>query len=52
MFGELAAPIIRVGSLHAPIPHSPPLIEAIVPQHPDIEAAVLASVGRTAAAVR
>jgi pyruvate dehydrogenase E1 component beta subunit len=31
MFHELAAPVQRVGALHAPIPHSPPLYEAIIP---------------------
>jgi pyruvate/2-oxoglutarate/acetoin dehydrogenase E1 component len=40
LFGHLEAPVIRVGALHAPIPHSPPLIEAIVPQPIDIEKAI------------
>lgn len=45
MFGLLAAPVVRVGALHAPIPHSPPLIEAIVPQQSDIESAIDAVLG-------
>jgi pyruvate dehydrogenase E1 component beta subunit len=32
LFRDLAAPVQRVGASHAPIPHSPPLYEAIIPQ--------------------
>jgi len=39
-FDSLDAPVARVGARHAPIPHSPPLIDAIIPQVSDIEQAV------------
>jgi pyruvate dehydrogenase E1 component beta subunit len=39
-FDDLDAPVLRVGGKHSPIPHSPPLIDAIVPQVADIERAV------------
>ena len=39
-FDLLDAPVARVGALHVPIPHSPPLIEALIPQVSDIERAV------------
>jgi acetoin:2,6-dichlorophenolindophenol oxidoreductase subunit beta len=39
-FAYLDAPAVRVTAKDAPIPHSPPLIEAIVPNHGDIVAAV------------
>lgn len=43
LFGVLAAPVVRVGSRHAPIAHSPVLIEAVVPQVSTIERAVEAA---------
>ena len=39
-FDFLDAPEARVGQPSAPIPHSPPLIEALIPQVTDIEQAV------------
>jgi acetoin:2,6-dichlorophenolindophenol oxidoreductase subunit beta len=40
LFDELDGPVLRVGGLHAPIPHSPPLFEALIPQVADIHRAV------------
>lgn len=40
VFFYLDQPVIRVGAPHVPIPHSPPLIEALVPQPADIERAI------------
>jgi pyruvate/2-oxoglutarate/acetoin dehydrogenase E1 component len=40
LFDYLDAPILRVGGAHAPIPHSPPLFEALIPQAADVERAV------------
>ncbi len=45
LFGELLAPVARVGAVHAPIPFSPPLEEAAVPQVADIVAAVRRCLG-------
>jgi pyruvate dehydrogenase E1 component beta subunit len=39
-FDYLDAPVTRVGGVAAPIPHSPPLIEALIPHVGDIEGAV------------
>jgi pyruvate/2-oxoglutarate/acetoin dehydrogenase E1 component len=39
-FNYLDAPVLRVGATHSPIPHSPALIEAVVPQVSDIVRAV------------
>jgi pyruvate dehydrogenase E1 component beta subunit len=39
-FDYLDAPVVRVGAKHSPIPHSPPLIEPLIPQVADIERAV------------
>lgn len=39
-FAYLDAPALRVEAARAPIPHSPPLIESLVPQVDDIVAAV------------
>jgi len=36
VFDYLDAPVIRVGAKHAPIPHSPGLIDALVPSTQDI----------------
>ena len=36
----LVGPVIRLGAEHTPIPHSPPLVQALIPQVPDLEAAV------------
>jgi pyruvate/2-oxoglutarate/acetoin dehydrogenase E1 component len=38
-FDHLDAPVVRLGAGHSPIPHSPPLIDSIVPQSADIGAA-------------
>lgn len=46
VFDFLDAPILRVGARHAPIPHSPPLIDAVVPQVADVERAVRHIVNR------
>jgi acetoin:2,6-dichlorophenolindophenol oxidoreductase subunit beta len=39
-FDYLDAPVVRVGAKHSPIPHSPILIEPLIPQVADIERAV------------
>jgi pyruvate/2-oxoglutarate/acetoin dehydrogenase E1 component len=39
-FEYLDGPVLRVGAVHSPIPHSPPLIEPLIPQVADIERAV------------
>ena len=44
-FGYLDAPIERVAAPDTPVPFSPPLEEAFIPQQKDIVAAVLAMVG-------
>jgi acetoin:2,6-dichlorophenolindophenol oxidoreductase subunit beta len=40
VFDFLDGPVLRVGADHAPIPHSPPLMEALIPQVEDVERAV------------
>jgi acetoin:2,6-dichlorophenolindophenol oxidoreductase subunit beta len=40
VFDYLDGPVLRVGGLHAPIAHSPPLFEALIPQVADVERAV------------
>lgn len=45
LFDELDAPVERVGAKHAPVPFSPPLEHAILPNVDDIRAAVRAVVG-------
>jgi pyruvate dehydrogenase E1 component beta subunit len=40
VFDYLDGPVLRVGGRHAPIPHSPPLFEALIPQVADVEQAV------------
>ena len=40
LFGELEAPVARVGAVSAPVPFSPPLEAAVVPGTDDIAAAV------------
>ena len=40
LFFYLDAPVVRVGGAHAPIPHSPPLFEVLIPQVGDLEEAV------------
>lgn len=40
LFGELEAPVARVGAASAPIPFSPPLEAAVVPGPDDVAAAV------------
>ena len=39
-FDELDAPIVRVCGAQSPIPHSPPLIEALIPSAQSVERAV------------
>ena len=46
LFDELLAPVVRVGAVHAPIPFSPPLETAAVPQVADIRAAVRRCLGK------
>lgn len=36
VFDHLDGPVLRVGARHSPIPHSPPLFEALIPQVADI----------------
>ena len=45
LFGELEAPVARVGASSAPIPFSPPLEAAVVPGADAVEAAVRAVLG-------
>ncbi len=45
LFGELEAPVARVGAASAPIPFSPPLEAAVVPGADAVEAAVRAVMG-------
>ncbi len=40
LFFYLEQPVIRVGALHAPIPHAMPLVESLVPQERDIVHAI------------
>jgi acetoin:2,6-dichlorophenolindophenol oxidoreductase subunit beta len=40
IFDYLDAPVLRVTQPHSPIPHSPPLVEALTPQVQDIEQAI------------
>jgi pyruvate/2-oxoglutarate/acetoin dehydrogenase E1 component len=43
-FAYLDAPVVRITAKDAPIPHSPPLIDAIVPSADDLVTAVLRSI--------
>ena len=45
LFGELEAPVARVGAASAPIPFSPPLEAAVVPGTEEVAAAVRAVMG-------
>ena len=45
LFGELEAPVARVGAASAPIPFSPSLEAAVVPGADDVEAAVRSVLG-------
>lgn len=40
LFDDLDSPVLRVGGVQAPIPHSPPLFGALIPQASDIERAI------------
>jgi pyruvate dehydrogenase E1 component beta subunit len=40
VFDSLDGPVLRVGAAHTPIPHSPPLYEAVIPHAEDVERAV------------
>lgn len=40
MFDYLDAPVVRVSGRHTPIPYSPPLFDAVIPQTTDIERAI------------
>ena len=42
LFGELAAPVLRVGAAFAPVPHSPVLLDALTPGPEEVEQAVRA----------
>jgi pyruvate/2-oxoglutarate/acetoin dehydrogenase E1 component len=46
VFAYLDAPVTRVTAAHAPIPHAPQLMEALIPQVDGIVKAVHASIGR------
>jgi pyruvate/2-oxoglutarate/acetoin dehydrogenase E1 component len=46
VFDYLDAPILRVTAAHAPIPHAPQLMEALIPQVEHIVSAVRRSIGR------
>jgi 2-oxoisovalerate dehydrogenase E1 component len=37
LFGELDAPVLRIGAPFAPVPHSPVLLEALTPGADDVE---------------
>lgn len=40
LFGKLRAPVMRLGARHAPIPFSPPLEKAVLPQQTQVLAAL------------
>jgi acetoin:2,6-dichlorophenolindophenol oxidoreductase subunit beta len=42
LFGQLDAPVLRVGAPFAPVPHSPVLLDALTPSAADIEETVRA----------
>lgn len=42
LFSDLKGPVLRVGAQHIPPPHSPPLVEAMIP---DVEGIVSAAAG-------
>ena len=44
-FDELDAPVERVGAPFAPVPFSPPLEDAYLPDRADVVAAVRATLG-------
>lgn len=46
VFDYLDAPVTRVSAAHSPIPHSPQLIEALIPQVDDIVSATRRSIAR------
>ncbi len=48
MYVELDAPVLRVGGAHAPVPHSPALLNSFPPDHSDIVRSVLECVGEGA----
>jgi pyruvate dehydrogenase E1 component beta subunit len=43
LFGDLAAPVRRVGAGFAPVPHSPVLLDALTPGAAEVEQAVRAA---------
>jgi pyruvate dehydrogenase E1 component beta subunit len=45
-FDDLDAPVLHIGSRHAPIPHSPPLFAAVIPQVDDVVRAVRHVIGQ------
>lgn len=48
VFDDLDGPVLRVASKHVPMPHSPPLMEALIPQVEDVVRTVRTAVrGRT-----
>lgn len=46
LFGELDAPVFRLGAPFAPVPHSPVLLDAMSPSAADVERAVRRAVKR------
>jgi acetoin:2,6-dichlorophenolindophenol oxidoreductase subunit beta len=40
LFGELDAPVLRIGARFVPVPHSPVLLDALIPGEADVERAV------------
>jgi pyruvate/2-oxoglutarate/acetoin dehydrogenase E1 component len=46
MHDELAAPVLRVGGPHVPVPHAPELMRDFAPGQADVVRAVLACLGR------
>lgn len=46
LFDYLDAPVVRVGGEHTPIPYSPPLFDAVIPQSADIAQGILRTVSR------
>ena len=45
LHAELAAPVLRVGGAHSPVPHSPALLDTFAPDHNDIVRSALRCVG-------
>jgi len=41
LFSDLKGPVVRVGAQHIPPPHSPPLVDAMIPDVATIVSAAL-----------